>query len=653
MAIPSGAAAYKKKDGALTLTPDQRMVIWTSSSSPSGPPTLSLSISNITNLQQTPDTVAKVMLKIFVKSAETAESVPYLFHFNSPSDPRTEANAIRDLLSRLLADAKSNDPNVPKPSSGVGTPVGAGSSGSALTAATNTANSKATVARLFDGDSLKGDIALQQSLLKADRNLSQMYMEGRKTKPDSMSDTSFNTHFWSARISLLRAHAIESSQKRGPYNILAQVKPILVPDEEDPSKEGKWQVKVTQEQVSSIMSQHPLLKRIFNENVPPLNQTEFFARFFLSKLCKKLKGERPTGQEMPDKVFDKYDEYENITAFSSRLLAQHVPHIINLEGNEENQGGFKGGNRKDVEMRPRGRTDVPIIQTLNSLSEKLLVNASPADDDPEVSTRVDDDTYQQLALRDLQGDAENQRIILNIREQSSFFSNKSSVPETATIFSRQNPTKVLRGVQGDLESLAEYSSGGVNIHSSLGVDDGSESEDEEKKQPHVGSRGSRKDAQKQILDSMLQRRVQLYGGGSDDTTPMGLPAEVASSCNLTHATTMEFLHQFWSAFLSGDPERAAELGYLAEALKRSKDRIEVVAQEAENVRDEQIKKRKAEIVKIFEKTKKKIRLNPKSIRGGREAVTKLMEPVVYCLDKAVADYQKALAAEGLQASTEL
>ncbi|KAI0485382.1 hypothetical protein F4859DRAFT_511578 [Xylaria cf. heliscus] len=653
MATPTGATAYKKKDGVLTLTPDQKTVIWTPNSAAAGPPTLSLSISNITNLQQTPDTAAKVMLKIFEKSAENAEPAPYLFHFNSPSDPRAEANVIKNLLSRLLADAKSNDPNLPKPSSGAATPVGTGNGGSAAMAFANAANSKPTVARLFDDDALKGDIALQQSLLKADRNLSQMYMEGRKTKPDSMSDTSFNAHFWSARINLLRAHAIESSQKRGPYNVLAQVKPVLVPNE-DPSKQSELKIKVTQEQISAIMSQHPLLKRIFNENVPPLNQNEFWERFFLSKLSKKLRGERPTGLEMPDKIFDKYDEYEDITAFSSKLLAQHVPYIINVEGNEENQGGFRSGNRKDIEMRPRGRTDVPIIQTLNSLSGKLLANVLPADNDPENSTRVDDDTYQELTLRDLQGDAEDRRIILNIREQSRFFSSEAGgASVAATTFAQQNPSKVLKNMQTDLKDLTHDGTGGVDIHSSLGIDDGSESDDEEKPLPHVGSRRSRKDAQKQVLDSMLQKRAQVYGAGSDDTTPMGLPAEIASNCSLTHAMAMEFLHQFWAAFLSGDPERAAELGYLAEALKKSKDRIELVAVEAEKARDEQIKKRKAEIMEIFKRTKKKVNLDTKSIRGGRQAVEKLMEPIVHSLDKAITDYQKALAAEGLQASTEL
>ncbi|KAI1815036.1 RNA polymerase II transcription factor protein [Poronia punctata] len=652
MAVPSAAAAYKKKDGIITLTPDQSTVIWTPNSATTGPPALTLSISTITQLQQTPDSAAKVMLKIFVKTAEAPEPVPYLFHFNSPSDPRAEANAIKSLLSRLIADMKSNDPSLPRPSSGATTPAASGLGSGTPTP--GPASSKASLVRLFDDDALKADIVLQQSLLKADRNLSQMYMEGRKTKPESMSDTSFNTHFWSAKINLLRAHAIQSSQRRGPYNVLAQIKPVLEHDENDPNLAPKLKVKVSEEQVRIILIQHPLVRRIYNENVPPLRKTEFWERFFLSKLFKTLRGERPSGQEMPDKVFDKYDDYEDITAFSSKILSQNVPHTINLEGNEENQGGFKSGNRKDQEMRPKSKNETRLIETLNSLSEKILANAVPADNDPETSTRVDDETYEELTLRDLQGDAEDNRIMLNIREQSRLFSSESdTATKTAAVFAGQNPSKVLKGVQGDLVRLAQDGAGGVNMHDSLGVDEASESEDDKgTRQPHVGSRGSRKEAQKQILESMLQRRAQLYGHGSDDSTPMGLPAEIAASCNLTHATAVEFLHQFWSAFLSGDPDRAGEVGYLAEALKKSRERVEVMAVEAEKVRAEQINKRKAEILQIYEKTKKKVKFNAKSVRGGREAVTKLMEPVVYCLDKALIGYQDALAAEGLQASTE-
>ncbi|OTA65158.1 TFIIH p62 subunit domain-containing protein [Hypoxylon sp. EC38] len=647
MAIPTGAAAYKKKDGILTLTPDQKNVIWTPNSAPGGPPSVSLSIANITNLQQTPDTAAKVMLKIFDKPPGSAEPVAYLFHFNSPSDPRAEANVIRDLLSKLLAEAKNNDPSVPRPA---GTP--AGGSGSASMAFASAVNSKPTAARLFDDDALKSDIALQQSLMKADRNLSQMYMEGRKTKPESMSDATFNAQFWSTRINLLRAHAIENNQKKGPYNVLAQVKPTIQQNA-DPDKPSELKMKFSVEQIQMILNQHPLVKRIYNENVPPLGQSEFWERFFLSKLSKQLRGERVTELEKPDRIFDQYDEYDDIKDFKSKLLAQHVPHIIDIEGNEENQGGMKSGNRKDVEMRPRGRKDVPIIQTLNSISEKLLASVIAPENDSTNQVELDDDTYRELALRDLRGDAEENRIILNIKEQANFFSNETgTISETTAVYAKQKPSKVLKDVQTDLKSLNQYSAGGVDLHGSIGIDDASESEDEAQRPPHVGSRASRKTAQKQILDSMAQRRAQLFGHNSDETSPMGLPADITQICNLTHATTMEFLHQFWSAFLSGDPDRAVELGYLAEALKRSKERIDAVAAEAEKAREELINTRKQEILKIYERTKRKIKFSSKSVRGGREAVLKLMEPTIQSLDRAIADYQRALAAEGIQASTE-
>ncbi|KAI1210523.1 uncharacterized protein F4807DRAFT_421757 [Annulohypoxylon truncatum] len=650
MAIPTGAAAYKKKDGILTLTPDQKNVIWTPNTALGGPPSVSLSISNITNLQQTPDSAAKVMLKIFDKPPGSADPTAYLFHFNSPSDPRAEANVIRDLLSKLLVEVKNNDPSIPRPAAAPS--GGSGGSGSGSMAFASTVNSKPTKAHLFDDEALKNDIVLQQSLLRADRNLSQMYMEGRKTKPESMSDTTFNTQFWSARVNLLRAHAIENNQKKGPYNVLAQVKPTME-QSNDPNKPSELKIKFSVEQIQMILNQHPLVKRIYNENVPPVKQNDFWERFFLSKLSKQLRGERVTELEKPDSLFDQYDEYDDIKDFKSKLLSQRIPHIIDVEGNEQNQGGLKSGNRKDVEMRPRSGKEVPIIQTLNSISEKLLASTTSRENDPTIPVEPDNDTYRELALRDLRGDVEENRIILNIKEQSNFFSSDASaVSETAAVYEKQKPSKVLKDVQGDLKGLAQYSAGGVDLHSSLGIDDDSESDEGGKKPAHVGSRASRKDAQKQILDSMAQRRAQLFGHDSDETSPMGLPPDVTQICNLTQATTVEFVKQFWSAFLSGDPDRAVELGYLAEALKRSKDRINAVAEEADKVREQQIKKRKEEIYQIYERTGRKIKFNSKNIRGGREAVLTLFEPTIESLDKGIAEYQKALAAEGIQASTE-
>ncbi|KAI0143303.1 TFIIH p62 subunit domain-containing protein [Pestalotiopsis sp. NC0098] len=660
MAQPRGTAVYKKKDGTITVTDDQKLVTWTPAAAPGGPPVVSLAIANITNLQQTPDSSPKVMLKIFEKSPGAEEPTPYLFNFNSGDDPRGEANTIKELLSRLLAELRSNDPSVPRPSASAAPGPGAAStpagSGSGSMAFASAVNAKPAGARVFDDGQIKSDIALQQSLMKADHSLHEMYMEARTTKPETMSDATFNAQFWSTRLNLLRAHAIETGQKKGPYNILSVAKPISETSA-DPNQPDRQKLSITVEQVQLILNQHPLVKRIYNENVPPLTENEFWERFFLSKLVKKLRGERLTASDehmRSDKVFDKYNEFENITAFSSKLLTQHVPHIIDVEGNEENQGGFKGGNKKDVEMRQKGWKDVPIVQTLNSISGKLLVNVTPADAELMDPARPEqDDVYGQLALRDLQGDAEEQRVILNIREQSRFFSaQRDASSSSGDTYGKQDPAKALRGVKRDVSQLYSGDATGVDLHAAIGINDDSDSEEESAKRVHVGSRSSRTGAHKQILDSMKQRKAQLFGSSSDDATPMGLPADIASRCNLTHATTMEFINQFWSAFLSGDPDRAVEVGYLVESLKRCKERIEVVAAEAEKAREDIIAKRKEEIVRVWERTKKKIKFNSKSVKGGRDAVEKLMQPVMHSLSQAISDYQRALASEGVQVSTE-
>ncbi|KAL1883054.1 hypothetical protein VTK73DRAFT_129 [Phialemonium thermophilum] len=642
MALPRGQAAYKKKDGIITLSEDQKSVIWTPLPG-SGPPVLSLTIGNITNLQQTPDTAPKAMLKIFAKP-ENGEGEPlaYLFHFNSSTNARAEANAIKDALSRLLAEIRTNDPNVPRPAApDRAPPNGAGQSGAMVFA--NAVNSAPTSARWFDDHALRSDIELQQSLMKKDRVLHQTYMDARATKPDSISDAAFNSQFWSTRTNLLRAHAIEINQKKGSYNVLSTVKPRTV--------DGELKLNISVEQVQLIFQQHPLVKRIYNENVPRLSESEFWSRFFLSKLSKKLRGERVTDNDNTDPLFDKYNEADDLVGFSSRVLVEHVPHIIDLEGNEENQGGFKGGNRSDVEMRPR--SNVPIVRTLNSLSEKIMANVAPADHDPTATSSMDEEVYNELSLRDLRGDVETDRIILNLKEQSRFFSNQEADPsEDAKNYESQVPTEVLFEIEADLETLGADGAGGVDLHGGIGVDDDSDS-DEGTRREHVGSRAARKQAQTQILEGMKKKRAQTYGLDDDDTSPMGIPRAITQRCYITNATTTEFLRQFWTAFLSGDPDRAQELAYHVESLKRSMERIEALAAEAEQVRETIIEQKKQDIVAYYNKTKKRIKnWHPRMVKGGKEAVLALFEPTIQSLRHAQSLYQNALMAEGLRATTE-
>jgi transcription initiation factor TFIIH subunit 1 len=59
---------------------------------------------------------------------------------------------------------------------------------------------------------------------------------------------------------LLRTHAIERTQQRGPYNVLAVLKPK--------TQDGKTKVTLSEDWICDIFEQHPLVKRVYDENVP-------------------------------------------------------------------------------------------------------------------------------------------------------------------------------------------------------------------------------------------------------------------------------------------------------------------------------------------------------------------------------------------------
>ncbi len=580
------------------------------------------------------------MLRIFEKSPEAAEAVIHQFHFNSPTNPRGQANAIKDVLTNLISAIKTNDASVPRPNG-----MGPASGSMAMASA---ANSKpgSGASRWYDDAQLKTDIELQQSLMKKDPALHRTYMEARRTKPDTISDSQFNSQFWSTRTTLLRAHGVEINQKRGAYNVLSAVKPRQV--------DGELKMNLTVDQVQLIFSQHPLVKRVYDENVPKLNETDFWSRFFLSRLFKKLKGERIVEADGTDPTFDRYLGGDDDGGLNQKLLAAHIPNIIDLEGNEENQGGTKSGNRKDFTMRPGSTAKVPIIRTLNSLSEKIMAHVAPSDIDPSAPIGMDEGTFNSLALRDLQGDAEENRIMLNIKEQSRFFSSdKSSISEEAALYAKQVPAKVLSGMRTDVDPtfMDTDATGGLDLQKAIGVLDDSESDDDEERVPHVGSKASLADAQRQILEGIATRRAEIDGSGTQSSLA-GLSQRMFERLTLTQATTTEFLHHFWLLFLSGDPDRATELAKMVETLDRAMDRINAVAADAEKEREELIAKQKQHIKDVWQQTGKKMHWNPNSVAGGEKVVKEMMAPTIRTLQKASKEYRKALAAEGLSVLSE-
>lgn len=579
------------------------------------------------------------MLKVFAKSPDAPEAATYLFHFNSPTDPRVEANAIKDALTGLITAAKAGDPALSRASGSAGTPAAM-----AIASAVSSKPSR-NAPNWYDDAQLKVDIELQQSLMRKDPSLHRTYEEARRTKPDTISNTQFNTQFWSTRTNLLRAFAVESHQQRGSYNVLSAVKPR--------QEDGELKLRISKEQVQLIFSQHPLVKRVYDENVPKLNEAEFWSRFFLSRLFKKLKGERIVEGDTTDPIFDRYLEANDDEALNRRLESIHIPHVIDIEGNEENQGGAKSGNRQDFTMRP---AKAPIIRTLNSLSEKIMSHVTPSDVDPANPVgMVDEATYNELVFRDLQGNAEESRIMLNIKEQTQFFAGeKAKISAEAAVYANQDPADLLFSLEADMDPtvMGSDSAGGLDLRGAIGVNEDSDSDDEdedEQKASHVGSRHSIRGAQKQVFEGIAHRRTVM-----EEIDPHanlgGLSQKMFDRLTLTHATTTEFLRNFWDAFLSGDPDRAGELGKLVETLERALDRINAVAADAEAEREEEILKKKQQIREVWEKTGKKLQWKPDSIGGGKKVVQEMLEPTIGAIAKASQKYREALAAEGVDTS---
>ncbi|PWY93395.1 RNA polymerase II transcription factor [Aspergillus sclerotioniger CBS 115572] len=620
MAPPSGSAAYKKKDGTLTIAQDSQSISWIPAAGGAAG-TITLPVSQITNLQQTPASNPKVMLKIFVFPPNAPANSPeqYVFSFTAGANARPEADAIRDALSAAIQAAKTaQNPPVKE---GV----------SPAMAIANAVSSAGKVQNPWDDDKrLQGDVELQQSLLKSNPVLQRMFMESLHTKPDTLSAGQFMTLFWSTRLHLLRAHAIERSQTRGSYNVLSTLKPRV--------EDSVTKLNISKEQIQLIFNQHPLVKRVYDENVPKLSEQQFWSRFFQSRLFKKLRGERISETDPTDMILDKYlkaDESGNLPRDA------HVPHFLDLAGNEVNNSQQQG-NRPDVDMRPSSVEKVPIIRTLNSLSEKIMANVAPADGAAHTSAG-EDNTYNELQLRDLRGDEEQSRILLNVKDQSRFFSSqdKSAEDEQNKLFAQQDPNKILGNLRGDLRrNLPED---GAAPLGKLVEPQEDEDEDEQRFVNVVGSRPSLKRASTQILEAIRDRRTQTEGSSTAGT--YGLSPAMYDRLTLTHATTTEFLHQFWQAFLSGNADRAAEVASLVESLNRAMERIKSVAQDAETERHAEIDRLKQHAREMLGKTGKKVRPNLASVAGGEQTVNRLLGPTVQALETALAKYNQALAEE--------
>ena len=588
------------------------------------------------------------MLKIFAQPPGASALETHVFSFISATSARAEADAIKDALSVAIHAIKSASGIAAESTEGGHTrtfkPLAIANSLSAAT------GDRSRPSGWYDDARLRSDIELQKSLLKSDHSLQKTFMESLRTKPDSISNARFTDQFWSTRISRLRAHAIEKNQSRGPYNVLSTIK--------SRTEDNVTRLSISKEQIQLIFNQHPLVKRMYDENVPQINESEFWSKFFQSRIFKMLKGEKIVETDALDPIMDRYLRESDDSNRTRRLLNVEIPHIIDIEGNEENHSQRKG-NQPDLTMRPASSDKVPIIRTLNTLSERIMADVVPIDTHPTPSSvTADDETFRELALHDLEGDADQDRVMLRVRDQQRFFSQDQEMPDAGDpdFGLTSDPATLLQAIRMDLHRSMDRSDG-LDLEHTIGIDEASDSDadddvddDMPTKQAHVGSRASLAQAKRQIMVAMAQRLAQVDDkfGSSSSASTMAMATSLDMTCGLfervtlTHATTTEFLHHFWTVFLSGDASRAHEVVGLVESLRRALRRMEAVMTDANEDRLRQIERRKKDVKELYMATGRKVRFHPDSVGGGSETVQNLLAPTVQAVTHALAQYQRAL-----------
>ena len=653
---PPAPVSYKKKDGSLSIADDAKYLFWTPAAPPNASPSVTVPVADITNLQQTPESSPKVALKVVVKDDT------YIFNFTGDS-ARKNQEAITETLRNTIANAKaSTSASVLPASSGAGTPAqqNAGESGQpAAMAIAKAVSSKTSAADdgWYDDNKLKNDMQLQRSLLESDQTLATRFNQALKDRPDNVSVSQFSAQFWSARVHLLRAHAIEKAQKQGEYNVLPEIKIVRKAAEKEGEADIR-QLQITKEQIKLIFKQYPVVSEAYDENVGDarkgkLTPGEFWQRFFASRLLKKLKGEKITQVDPPDGVLDKYLDRREAGPASMA----HVPHFMDLEGNEQNHSQRKG-NRPDQDMRPSGNEKVPILRVLNNLSEKMLSHVAPEDvgeDGQHAPIGLDEETYEQLRLRDLAREETDTRVKLSVREQQRYLSGgeQDDLSAEAKLYSRQDPDEVLSNLRTDLtpSHLGSDENGTLRLDRAIGYTSDSDSEDEDgdhsmangtsaqsKRTPQLGSHTAHKSASSALLTSIRAHRARTTDPANSHR---GLSQETFDQLAITANTTTEFLHYFWTLFLSGDPSRANELSQLITTLDRSLDRIHAVAAQAEEERGKKVERLREQVREYERKTGKRRRVDFESVEGGKKVVEGMVGPVVKALGEASQCYRRA------------
>lgn len=397
---------------------------------------------------------------------------------------------------------------------------------------------------LLDSKKLLHNYPLHQSLLKENKELTKTFQETVIEAGLQYDD------FWSTRIHLLRAHALASSQKRGPYNVLSTIKPVTGSD-------NNAKVSLSREKISDIFEQYPIVRKAYDECVPKIDERKFWEQFFGSRLFRRLRGERQKPSDPTNVLLDKYIDQIETEGNNKRKadeMDENIPFFLDIEGNEENDPQ-KLGNRPDMTMRSgvEGPSSISLIRTMNNLAKKMVYgnNIVPRHDINEKNLE------QELKLTGLEEEPVPAFQELHVKQDTSLSSANNDTEKSSPEVNHSDAVKYMKS---EVTSILDL------------------------QQPGILHPESIRKAQKQVTKTINLRSKEASQNRSSEERIS--EEEVHAHVQLCHAASIEFLRHFWINFTYGDPANAAAVGRLVQQLKKCLLRIDAVEKSApEDIRE--------------------------------------------------------------------
>lgn len=345
----------------------------------------------------------------------------------------------------------------------------------------------------------------------------------------------------------------------------------------------------------NIFENYPIVKKAYTDNVPKnFKEPEFWARFFSSKLFRKLRGEKIMQNDRGDVIIDRYLTLDQeFDRKDDDMLLHPVKKIIDLDGNIQDDPVVRG-NRPDFTMQPgvdiNGNSDgtVDILKGMNRLSEKMIMalkneysrtnlqNKSNITNDEEDE---DNDERNELKIDDLNESYKTNYAIIHLKrnahEKTTDNDAKSSADSIKNADLKVSNQQMLQQLSLVMDNL-------INKLDLNQVVPNNEVSNKINKRVITAIKINAKQAKHNNVNSALGSFVDNTSQANELEVKSTLPIDLLESCRMLHTTCCEFLKHFYIHFQSGEQKQASTVKKLYNHLKDCIEKLNELFQDVLN-----------------------------------------------------------------------